>query len=118
MSTQVDYNNRYYRVHAISVDAYGVDPLKDKMISAIAKIQNFKLHVIGQDEEQAPDLISYVEYGTEDYWWHIMAYNGLFRYRDFTAGLSIKIPSLSEIVQVTTDNVSIRNQTVTRVITI
>lgn len=115
---QVDYNNRYYRTHSITVDAYGIDPLRDKLMAAIAKISTYDSHVISQDENYAPDLISYNYYGKEDFWWHIMVYNGMFRYKEFVAGVSVKLPSMAEIIQVTTDNTTIRNQTVTRVITI
>lgn len=100
---QVDFSNRFFRVFAITTDAYGIDPLKDKIALKLLNIQTYTYHTVNQAERGAPDLISFEEYGKEDYWWHIMAYNGIYRFNQIVEGTVIKIPELASIVQVTND---------------
>jgi hypothetical protein len=53
---------------------------------------------IAESEEGAPDLISYQEYGDEQYWWVIMYINKIQDpINDLTAGTLIAIPSLSDV---------------------
>lgn len=103
---QVDYNNRFFRVFAISTDAYGIDPLKDKIALKLLTIKTYTFHTVNQAERGAPDLISYEEYGKEDYWWHIMAYNGIYRFNQVVEGFVLKIPQLASIVQITNDSLT------------
>lgn len=103
---QVDYNSRFFRVMAITTDKYGIDPLKDKIAVKLLDIRTFTYHTVRQEERGAPDLISFEEYGKEDYWWHIMAYNGIYRFNEFIEGRVIKIPQLASIVQLTNDAIS------------
>ena len=63
--------------------------------------QNFSYtsHMISQDEEFAPDLISINSYGEEDYWWVIMQFNSIqFPLTQLAAGTVIKIPNLNQVL--------------------
>jgi hypothetical protein len=100
---ELDIENRFHRAYAIVTDAHGIDPLLDKVTPRIAAIDLYKNHEVVQDERGSPDLISLREYGTEDFWWHIMTYNGICRFRDIVEGLTLKIPELGSIVSVTND---------------
>ena len=110
-------DSKYNRVYAITPDAYGVDPLLDKVVPSIQQITTHSLHEITADERGAPDLISLNVYGSIDYWWIILCYNGIGSYRTLTEGTTLKIPDLSSVIASVSQN-SIRPNTVSRVITI
>jgi hypothetical protein len=99
----VDFNNRFFRVYAVTIDKYGIDPLLDKIVPKLLQITTYSNHPVVQDERGAPDLISLREYGVEDYWWHIMTYNGICRFRDITEGMTLRMPTLGSIIAVTND---------------
>lgn len=99
------FNNKFYRVYSITTDKYGIDPLLDVLVPKISEITAYTIHNVKQDERAAPDLISYREYGSEDYWWHILVYNGICMYTDIVEGLTLKIPNFSSLVTVTNDSV-------------
>lgn len=103
MSYVVDYNNKFFRVYAVTTDKYGIDPLLDKIIPKLMTIPSYTNHSVTMDERGAPDLISLREYGNEDYWWHLMAYNGVCRFRDIVEGITLKIPDLGAIIAITND---------------
>lgn len=96
----VDFNSRFYRVYAITVDKYGIDPLKDSVCMKLREIATFKLHDITVAERGAPDLVSFNEYGTELLWWCIMAYNGICQYTDFVEGTTLRIPDYGSVVEI------------------
>lgn len=100
---EINTDNRFHRVYAITTDKYGVDPLLDKLVPKLQQINRYKTHEVKQDERGSPDLISIREYGTEDFWWHIMSYNGVCHYRDIVEGQTLKIPDLGDIVSITND---------------
>lgn len=106
MSDISQFNNKFYRVHAIGTDKYGIDPLKDSIVPRILAIEDYSVHLVTQDEKGAPDLISKKIFDTEDYWWHIMVYNGLCLYQDIVEGMSLRIPDIASIIQITTTTVN------------
>jgi len=111
MAYVVNYNNKFFRVHAVTVDKWGIDPLMDQVIPRLMQIPTYTNHAVTADERGAPDLISLREYSTEDYWWHIMAYNGIGRYQSIVEGMTLRIPELSSIISVTNDaSLSNRNR--------
>ena len=103
-----EFNNRLLRAFACKVDSLGVDPLQDAIALRLLGITAFSTHQVTQDERAAPDLISFREYGTTNYWWHIIAYNQLISFREIVEGVVLKIPSQTEILSITTD-VATRN---------
>jgi len=50
----------------------------------------------------APDLISFEYYGTYDFWWLVLQFNGISHPRDLVAGLAIRLPSVKKVMSVTT----------------
>ena len=102
----IDLDNRFYRVFATTIDKHGIDPLLDRVAPKLREITVYKTHDVTQDERGSPDLISLREYGSEDFWWHILAYNGICSYRDVVEGITLKIPNLGDVVAITNDNTS------------
>ena len=49
--------------------------------------------VITKGSEYRPDLVSFDEYGTIDFWWKIMEVNGIKDILDFAAGRNIRLPN-------------------------
>ncbi len=103
---ELNLSNRFYRVLAITTDQYGIDPLLDKITPKILKIPTYYNHDVSQDERGSPDLISFREYGVEDYWWHLMTYNGICRVKDIVEGVTLRIPDYGSLVSITNDTVS------------
>jgi hypothetical protein len=112
-----ELNSKYQRVHSVISDKFGIDPLKDRLIPLINRIQSYETHQVQQDERGAPDLISERRYGSDEFWWIILAYNGISSYRTIVEGIILKIPNISTVVSIVTEN-SIRPSSVKRVITI
>ena len=112
-----DLTSRYQRFFAITSDRFGVDPLRDKLVPQLMKIKNFSVHTVTQDERAAPDLISLREYNSDEFWWCVMAYNGVCSYKDIVEGKSLRIPSLTEMISVVTEQ-TLRPNVTSRVITI
>lgn len=96
-------NNRFYRVFAVTTDKFGIDPLLDRIALKLRDIKTYTNHEVTQDERGSPELISLREYDNEDFWWHIMTYNGICRFRSIVEGQTLKIPSLGSIVSITND---------------
>lgn len=110
-------DSKYARFYAVVADQHGIDPLKDKVIPGLLKIESYRPHVVTQDERGAPDLISLRKYNTEKLWWVILAYNGIASYKDIIEGTQLRIPSLSSVVAAITEN-SVSSNRPQRVITI
>lgn len=100
----IDLDNRFYRVFSSTMDKLGIDPMLDRVVPHLRNIEVYTNHSVTQDERGSPDLISFRQYGTEDFWWHILAFNGICSYRDIVEGLTLKIPDIGAIVSITNDN--------------
>lgn len=116
MST-TDLASQFLRASSVVSDEYGVDPLLDRTVSNLSSIGVYVNHTVKPDERGAPDLIAFREYGTEDLWWVILAYNGIGSYTSITEGLILKVPDLASVTATLTRN-SIKNTRIQRVITI
>ena len=106
--------NKFSILASSYVDEYGIDPLKDKVLNGLNKITSYSLFTITVIERGKPDLISYNSYGTHDFWWHIMAYNGIGYIGELVEGLQIKIPDYQSLVALSSEvgiNRSERNST-------
>lgn len=112
-----DMYSKYQRLFSIKVDSLGVDPLRDTLVPLIQAIRQYSVHEITQDERGSPDLIAYNEYGSDEFWWMIMAYNGIGSYTQIAEGKAIKIPDFGSLVSIVTQN-AMRPSRVARVITI
>jgi hypothetical protein len=112
-----DLTSRYQRFFSITSDAFGVDPLKDKLVPEIMKIGSYTIHEVTQDERGAPDLISEREYGSDEFWWCLLTYNGICSWRSLVEGTTLRVPNLSALVAVVTQN-ALRPNSVRRVVTI
>ena len=117
MSTPGELDSTFSRVFSITVDKYGVDPLLDQMIPYVMSITTYSNHEVVQDERGAPDLICLREYGTDELWWMMMAYNKIGRTSLIVEGTTVKIPAYSELVRITGEQ-TIRSSYTQRVITI
>ena len=108
MAYELELDKKFYRVFSVITDKHGIDPLQDRVVPAILSITSYTVHEVTQDERGSPDLISLREYGTEDFWWHILTYNGICSYKDITEGVSLKIPQFGALIAATNDSTSDR----------
>lgn len=109
--------SKYSRGFSVKVDSLGVDPLLDTLVPRIQAITGYDIHMVTQSERGAPDLISHNVYGSDEFWWMILAYNGIGLYTDIVEGMTLKIPNLGSLVSIVTQH-AIRPNRVQRVITI
>ncbi len=112
-----NFNSKFYRVFSVVTDEYGIDPLLDRTIPHLKTISRYTLHLVTQDERAAPDLISLREYGTDELWWMMMAYNGVGHYKTIVEGVTLKIPDYAALVSLNNQN-TVRPDRIQRVITI
>lgn len=99
-----NFDNRFLRAYSCRIDPLGIDPLQDVIAQKVLTINEYTTHTVTQDERAAPDLISWREYKTTDFWWHIIAYNELISYREIVEGLVLRIPKMANIIALTTDS--------------
>lgn len=59
---------------------------------------NDKFYNIPPGDEYRPDKTSYRAYGTPDFWWKIMEANNIDDIYNYTAGLTIRIPTTSGLL--------------------
>ncbi len=98
-------NNSYTRSNFfdIMVDNNGVesiDPVSFEFVEFFEFMRSkiIKTRRIKESEEGAPDLISFQEYGDEQYWWVILYINKIQDpINELTAGTLIAIPRISDI---------------------
>lgn len=102
-------------MYSVSADAHGVDPILDKIVPFIQSIKTYTVHEITADERGAPDLISLNAYGSDEYWWIILAYNGIGSFRSLVEGTMLKLPDFATLIAVVNQN-AIRPNSVQRVI--
>lgn len=50
-----------------------------------------------EGKDRRPDLISFDIYGSTQYWWAIMVYNGLQSFNDIEHGQELRFPTLATI---------------------
>jgi len=117
MSNKSELASKYQRVFSVTADQYGVDPLKDNLVPELLNVTAFHLHAVTQDERGSPDLISLREYGSDQFWWMILSYNGIGSYRLIVEGLTLKIPEYASLIAIVTHR-SIRPTVVKRVVSI
>lgn len=86
-----------YRTNSLTIDIYGIDPLKDKSFQAIHDMKSTKTHLVKSDEVGRPDLISYREYKTTVLWWAILIHNGITYPLDILENTVLKIPDFSNL---------------------
>jgi len=112
-----NFSSKFYRVFSVTPDEHGIDPLLDKIVPHLKTLSKYSVHPVTQDERGAPDLISLREYGTDELWWMLMAYNGIGHYKNIVEGVMLKIPDYAALVAVNSQN-TIRPDRIQRVITI
>ena len=97
-STQTDNNGN------VSTDPVSFE-LRE--IFEFFKTKQVKLRRISESEEASPELISYQEYDTHEYWWIICYLNKIQDpINNLEAGTLLAIPSLSDIEEFRQANLS------------
>jgi len=76
------------------------DPIQYEFQAFIEFMRNkdVKVRRLSESDEKIPDLISYVEYGTHEFWWVICYINKIQDpINELEAGLEIAIPFIKDI---------------------
>lgn len=72
------------------------DPLTSFMFDKIRALKSGGRYIV-RGEEDRPDLISYRIYGSSQYWWVILIYNGITSYKDIVHGTEMRYPELQAL---------------------
>jgi hypothetical protein len=96
LDNTINTPTRYDMAKFISFVGDCFEPLNSYFLEALVKIPYSGVLTI-TTQEHRPDLISYDIYGSTQYWWIIMAYNGLSSINDIKAGDTITFPSLASL---------------------
>ena len=96
----IDLNLRKRRniVHVTEVNE--IDPLRDRVLYKLMRITEYTNYTITENEEGRPDIVSDIHYGTDDYWWAILAFNGFTLFTKFKKGITIRIPTHGALLDV------------------
>ncbi len=70
-------------------------PTNSALIDFIKTIKRSGTYIVS--EEGRPDLTSYKLFDDVQYWWILMLYNDVISVEDWTNGLSITVPLLSDL---------------------
>lgn len=105
------------RTYAVTTDKLGVDPLLDKVIPSILNITTFSYYTVRQHERGNPALIAYRVYQNVNLWWILIAYNKLPSFKSVIEGVTLQVPSITEVTRILSDNATNANSDI-RVVTI
>lgn len=68
--------------------------------------EKFKIAIVPIEADGRPDMLSYIIYGTPDFWWLLCLINGFQDpYLDIKAGRQIKVLSISQIPAIVNSNI-------------
>lgn len=87
---------------AVNYDAAGSDPIGSKTYEELMEIKSFRYLTITAANSVNPWLLSENEYDTPELYFLILGYNGLIHPTELVAGIDIKIPSRTDVMQVLT----------------
>ena len=91
-----DYSERFTLAKFMNFDTDNYDPLTSYVLNNIGDIPPAgKMRVDGLDFR--PDVLSFVLYGSTQYWWVLMLYNGFLTVDDIKTGMEIKYPDMSDL---------------------
>jgi len=90
----VDFTSRYLSSDVIYYGDDHIITFKTYVRNPPALSPTDKYYLITQATQYRPDLVSQLAYGVPSFWWRIMEANSLKDISDFTAGTTVRIPSI------------------------
>ena len=72
------------------------DPINSNFLLELSKLKSGGNYTV-KGEDARPDLISNEIYGSTEYWWIIMYYNGLVRVDDLKNGSVLAFPKIDDL---------------------
>jgi len=88
----VDFSSRYINSKVLYYGENNKITFETYKRKDIVSSTKDKFVLINSSTEYRPDLVSYAAYGTVDYWWYIMEFNGIKDIYDFKSGITLRIP--------------------------
>lgn len=89
----VDFSSRYINSKVLYYGDNNKLTFSTYKRKPIPASSNDKFVLINSSTEYRPDLVSYAAYGTVDYWWYIMEFNGIKDIYEFKSGLTLRVPT-------------------------
>jgi hypothetical protein len=88
------------RAYSVTIDKFGVDPLRDKTLDLISKIPKYSQYQVTQYLRGRPDQIAHFVYGQSNLWWVITSYNGILNVRTIVEGTVLNVPDYSAVIAI------------------
>lgn len=95
----------------LEFDAFGQDPLAKTVLDKILAIRNYTSFTVTKREEANPQLIAYEKYGSVEFHWVVLYYNGIGNSFDLQSGRQILIPDPADVKQVIAAESRVRKPT-------
>lgn len=97
------------RITHVVVDNLGMDPLRDKSIERIQKIESWSHYTVTDAEQFNAPLIAFNVYDNEELWWAILVYNGMPDTFTLKSGTRLRVPDLNSLLSALSEDVSRSN---------
>lgn len=95
--------NLYKRSTYVTLDEYGIDPLRDKALNVLDQVTDYVEYTVGLEAQENLPLIAYKRYGNKDLWWIIAAYNGILDITEVVAGTVLRLPTTQALTSLFVD---------------
>lgn len=96
INVDIDTEERYEISKFLKSTENIYDVLDSYFVSRLLKLPIHGFYNV-QGEEKKPELLAYRIYGSVQYWWLLMLYNGILDNEELVSGNNIKYPSLDDI---------------------
>ena len=93
VNTENSVDNRFNFPNFIEFKNNVYDTMDSVMTGEIRKLPSAGVYNVRSLEDQRPDLVSYNIYGTIEYWWIILRYNGMIDFTKLRGDTTINFPS-------------------------
>lgn len=92
INTEIDTPTRYDIAKFLKFSSQGFEVMDSAMVNLVQKLPQVGYLTV-TTQAGRPDLLSYDLYGTVDYWWILLLYNGINLINGLTVGKVISYPS-------------------------
>lgn len=97
VNTENAVDNRFNFPNFIEFKNNVYDTMDSVMLGEIRKLPSAGTYRVRSLEDQRPDLISNNLYGTVEYWWIVLLYNGYIDFTKILGDITIQYPTKGSI---------------------
>lgn len=106
------------RRQILTFDAFGQDPLSKSTLDKLLAIRNYTAFTVTKREEANPQLIAYETYGSVEFHWLVLYFNGIGYNFDLHSGKTIYLPNPADVKQILASESRVRSSSAPRTLSI